>query len=308
MPGPEVIIIKKKPKGHAAHSAAWKVAYADFVTAMMALFMVLWLVSQTDQSMKKSISDYFRTGAFFAGAPSVLAGGSGIADRGFLDVAGTPAPVEPVVLQRRIEMVRNSVDQALDRPRLKGLTENVFVKATDEGILIQIADDREDLLFDLSSSELKPSLTELLAALAPTLSEVGYQLELHGHTDARPFPEGSARNNWTLSFERAERARAELVKGGVPAELIRGVYAHGSTVLADPEDPKSARNRRLAIFARRVVALSSAPPDVPRLGEPGTTQPEGAARSGKLGAVGPTHAPESSRVAAHGREGDLRQD
>src|SRR5689334_23910407 len=82
--GPDVIIIKKKPKGHAPHGAAWKVAYADFVTAMMALFMVLWLVSQTDQKLKKSLSDYFRTGVF-SGAPSLLEGGSGVSDRGFVD-------------------------------------------------------------------------------------------------------------------------------------------------------------------------------------------------------------------------------
>jgi len=85
MSGAQVIIIKKKAKGHGAHGAAWKVAYADFVTAMMALFMVMWLLSQTDKELQKELSEYFRTGVF-SGAPSILEGGSGLLDKGFVDV------------------------------------------------------------------------------------------------------------------------------------------------------------------------------------------------------------------------------
>src|SRR5579862_4631643 len=106
MPTPiqPIIIIKRVKKGHAAyHGAAWKVAYADFVTAMMALFMVLWLVSQTDQKLKKSLSDYFRTGVF-SGAPSLMEGGSGVGDRGFVDTSNDPPTIEPIVLERDAEM------------------------------------------------------------------------------------------------------------------------------------------------------------------------------------------------------------
>jgi chemotaxis protein MotB len=258
--GPEVIIIKKKPKGHAAHGAAWKVAYADFVTAMMALFMVLWLVSQTDQKLKKSLSDYFRTGVF-SGAPSLLEGGSGVADRGFVDTADNPPVVEPIVLERNAEQVRKAVAQALAQPELKGLSDQVTVKVSENGILIQIAEGRDDMLFDLSSSDLKPALTKLLADLGPTLAKIGYGLELHGHTDARPFAAAAGRNNWTLSFQRAERARAELEKNGVPPELIAGIYAHGSTSPIDPQHPLSPMNRRLAIFARRLAPGPAAAPD-----------------------------------------------
>src|SRR5260221_10048660 len=250
--GPDVIIIKKKAKGHAAHGAAWKVAYADFVTAMMALFIVLWLLSQTDQKLKKSLSDYFRTGVF-SGAPSLLEGGSGVADRGFVDSNDDPPAIEPIVLERDAETVRGAIAHALAAPDLKGLADHITVKVTEHGILIQIADGRDELLFDVSSSDLKPELTKLLAELAPTLAQIGYALELHGHTDARPFPAGSVKNNWTLSFQRAERARAELEKNGVPPGLIAGVYAHGATSLVD-KDPRAPANRRLAIFARRVAS------------------------------------------------------
>jgi len=91
---------------------------------------------------------------------------------------------------------------------------------------------------------------KLLTELAPTLGKLGYGLELHEHTDARPFPAGSVKNNWSLSFQRAESARMELEKSGVPPELIAGVYAHGASLPADKADPKAASNRRLAIFAR----------------------------------------------------------
>jgi chemotaxis protein MotB len=259
--GPDVIIIKKKAKGHAAHGAAWKVAYADFVTAMMALFMVLWLVSQTDQKLKKNISDYFRTGVF-SGAPSLLEGGSGVSDRGFVDTDADEPAIAPIVLERDAEAIRETVTQAVAGPDLKELANLVTVKVTENGILIQIAEGRDDLLFDLSSADLKPSLVKLLADIAPTLARLGYTLELHGHTDARPFPAGSPKNNWTLSFQRAESARAELERSGVPAELIAGVYAHGSTMPID-KDPKSPMNRRLSIFARRVTPPGAGKPVKP---------------------------------------------
>jgi chemotaxis protein MotB len=273
--GPEVIIIKKKARGHAPHGAAWKVAYADFVTAMMALFIVLWLLAQTDQKLKKSLSDYFRTGAF-SGAPSLLEGGNGVADRGYVDTAGSPLVIEPIMLERGAESVRGAIGRALAQPELKGLSNLVTVKLTENGILIQIAEGRDDMLFDLSSSDLKPPLVKLLAELAPTLAQLGYQIELHGHTDARPFPAGSARNNWALSFQRADRARVELEKGGVATGLIGGVYAHGSTSPADAKDPKSPMNRRLAIFARRIAKVADpAPVAAPR----GSAHAEGPAAS-----------------------------
>jgi chemotaxis protein MotB len=216
---PEIIIIKKKAKGHAAHGAAWKVAYADFVTAMMALFMVLWLVSKTDQKIKKAISDYFRTGVF-SGAPSVLEGGMGVSDHGFVDTLSNPGVVDAFNNDASSKFLRDAVRRAIVRSGSTGLAGRVTIKPSAEGTLIQIAEGQEDLLFDLSSSDLKPQLVKLLAALGPELAKLGQPLEIHGHTDGRPFASNAGRNNWTLSFERAERARAELVKSGVPDKLI----------------------------------------------------------------------------------------
>jgi chemotaxis protein MotB len=254
---PEIIIIKKKAKGHAAHGAAWKVAYADFVTAMMALFMVLWLVSQTDQKIKKAISDYFRTGVF-SGAPSVLEGGMGVSDHGFVDTLSNPQVVDAFDNDASSKFLRDAVRRAIVRSGSTALADRVTIKPSPEGTLIQIAEGREDLLFDLSSSDLKPPLVKLLAALGPELAKLGQPVEIHGHTDARPFAAGAGRNNWSLSFERAERARAELQRYGMPDSLIAGMYAHAATQPVD-KDPLSPTNRRLTIFARNPVPAASGP-------------------------------------------------
>ena len=250
--GPRIIIIKKKG-GHAAHhGGAWKVAYADFVTAMMAFFMVLWLVSQTDQETRTELSDYFRTGVF-TGAPSILNGGSGIQSRGYFDVVGSShTQPEQVTFERVSLAVRAKIAQMISEdPGLKDVREQIKVSVTEEGLLIQILDGGQNLLFDSSSAELKPKLTEILAKIAPVLARLSNQIQVHGHTDARPFPAGSNRSNWQLSFERADRARAILEKSGLRTGQVSGVFAHGATALMKPDEPFAAENRRLSILAVR---------------------------------------------------------
>jgi chemotaxis protein MotB len=246
------IIIVKKVKGHAGHhGGAWKVAYADFVTAMMALFIVLWLLAQTDQSTRQRISQYFRTGVM-SGSTSVLSGGSGVEDKGFVDVNGQNAqPLEEQKLQEAEKRIREQIAalKASDKDFAE-LAGNIQVTITDFGLLIQIMDGGEDLIFDLSSAELKPALVKVLNGLAPVLAKLDNQLQVHGHTDGRPFPAGSTRTNWSLSFERADRARVVLEKGGVRPGQITGVFSHSSNApLA--KDPLAPANRRLAILAVR---------------------------------------------------------
>ena len=251
--GPRIIIIKKKGKGHAAHhGGAWKVAYADFVTAMMALFMVLWLLSQTDQETRTELSDYFRTGVF-TGAPSVLNGGSGIQSKGFFDVVGSAhTQPEQVNFERVSLAVRAQLTELAGQDaQVKQLKDSIKVSVTEEGLLIQILDGGQNLLFDLSSSELKPKLIEILQLIAPVLARLDNQIQVHGHTDARPFPAGSGRSNWQLSFERADRARAVLEKSGLRENQVSGVFAHGATALMNADEPFAPENRRLSILAVR---------------------------------------------------------
>ena len=265
--GPRIIIIKKKG-GHAAHhGGAWKVAYADFVTAMMAFFMVLWLVSQTDQETRTELSDYFRTGVF-TGAPSILNGGSGIQSKGFFDVVGSSHTQPDQITFERVSLaVRAKISQMMaEDASLKDIRDQIKVSVTEEGLLIQILDGGQNLLFESSSAELKPKLIDILERIAPVLARLSNQIQVHGHTDARPFPAGSGRSNWQLSFERADRARAILEKSGLRPGQVSGVFAHGATALMTPDDPFAPENRRLSILAVRrgmekVAARGQSPVD-----------------------------------------------
>jgi chemotaxis protein MotB len=253
-----IIIIKKKVDGHGAHGAAWKVAYADFVTAMMALFMVLWLLSQTEETEIKKLSEYFRTGVF-SGAPSILEGGSGLTEQGFLEKSAK-APNEQLWTAANAErlkaelvgIMRGSAD-------LTKFQDVVTVIAKPEGVLIEFREkDNEDVLFSSSSAKLQPALVEILTNLAPALEESGYHVRIEGHTDARPFPTGAGRTNWDLSFERADAARVVLTQAGLAESAIVGVYALGSSALLDPKNPTSAVNRRLTLLA--IPKEAAAPP------------------------------------------------
>jgi len=246
-----IIIIKKVKKGHGGHhGGAWKVAYADFVTAMMALFIVLWLLSQSDQSAREKISQYFRTGVL-SGSTSVLNGGTGVEDKGYLDVKGANGEDEQTKLNDAAQNIREALKTLkASNADLAKLADQIKVSVTDFGLLIQIMDGGDDLIFDISSAELKPALIQILQKLGPMLAKLDNQLQVHGHTDARPFPAGSNRSNWGLSFERADRARGVLEKSGVRAGQITGVFAHASNapLVRDAKDPQ---NRRLAIMAVR---------------------------------------------------------
>jgi len=246
MNAPNVIIIKKKNKGHGAHGAAWKVAYADFVTAMMALFIVLWLLAQTDKELQKELSAYFRTGVF-SGAPSILEGGSGMLDKGFVDV-------QPDAMESSLQLNAEALTQVIqgvmaENPELTGMKDAVQVSVTPDGVLIAFTDNSNDLLFDLSSSELKEPLIKVLEGITPMLTRIGYRIRIQGHTDARPFPPGSKRSNWSLSFERADQARRILELNGFPEDKLVGVFAHGASAPLDPQNPKAAANRRLSLLA-----------------------------------------------------------
>jgi chemotaxis protein MotB len=252
----KVIFVKKKGKGHAHHGGAWKVAYADFVTAMMALFMVLWLVSQTDETTRSQLARYFRSGVFSGSGhvigDSVPSGRGPTVGGGQTQINGQHGQPS----QQQLEATAQTLEQVLDLvaaddPRLAALREQIDVRLDDSGLLIQISDGGDEILFGLASSELTPALTEFLAALGPVLGRLSNELQIHGHTDARPFPSGSSYDNWNLSFARADAARRFLEEHGVRPHQIVGVLAHADSDLLVPEDPLDPRNRRLSILAVR---------------------------------------------------------
>ena len=279
---------KKVDGGHGHHGGAWKVAYADFVTAMMALFMVMWLLASTDQKSRKEISNYFRTGLMpevelpsdgspqttgvFLGAvmpsppPSPIGKGSGGgtsagAKNGDSESAtsendapkgdkGDKGPGHDAREKAAEELVGRLDRLATLDPELAEVMRNVRVSVAPEGVMIEAVDEGRGLLFDVSSSRLNEPLERFLRALAPAISSLDRTIEINGHTDARPFAQGAGISNWDLSYQRAAAARDILEASGVASRLIVGVFARGASQLYLPNDPYAPQNRRLSILVK----------------------------------------------------------
>ena len=273
------IVIKRVRKQHgASHGGAWKIAYADFVTAMMAFFLLLWLIGSTSEEDLKGISDFFmnpsvvsqRGGTGMGDSSSILPGGGedlsrsvGQVRRGDLEPQRRPIPLEAVVA--RMASQSDPAEEARERaalvgmkgriealieanPNLRSLRHQILIDVTVEGLRIQLVDEQNRPMFDLSSAELRPHTRELLRAIGFALNDLPNRLSLSGHTDATPFP-GRERgfSNWELSANRANASRRELVAGGLdPTKVLRVVGLSDAIPLneADPFDPS---NRRITI-------------------------------------------------------------
>jgi chemotaxis protein MotB len=252
-------IIKKKGGGHAHHGGAWKVAYADFVTAMMALFMVMWLLASTDQQSRQEISQYFRTG--------ILPDGDMAMDRAaqtkpsIIESSTRPTPKRGPTGEDEAKALGQAIENMVKSdPELAKLAAQVSISITEEGVLIEAVDrDGTSMLFDLASSELKPALVEFLGKLGPLLAERGNKIRVMGHTDARPYVSRAGKTNWDLSYERASNARRVLETTGLARGQITAVQAHGASQLRNAGDPFAAENRRLSVLV--LHAPTVAPPD-----------------------------------------------
>ena len=244
-------IIKKVKKIAAGHyRGAWKVAYADLVTAMMALFIVLWILSQSDQ-VTKSVAGYFRDPVGFTdgGQPSVLEG----------ENQETPAVMEVPIPQRRgrgtegepMEQWRARaarIQVALSKiPSFSAYKDQIELAITPEGLRISLIESEETPLFQVGSTDLNQDAHEFLHAIAAEISELDNHVILEGHTDSRPFGAGSDMTNWELSSGRAHSARVVLEKAGVDPDRVFEVRGFADRQLYNPLDPEDSRNRRVSI-------------------------------------------------------------
>ena len=266
-----IIIKRVKKGGHAAHGGAWKVAYADFVTAMMAFFLLMWLLGSTTEGDKKGIADYFASPlkvAMFGGSGSgdashIIKGGGQDLTRqtGQVKAGDVESPRKTINLkalkeeQRRAERVRlqqlkDKVEKIIaDNPRIAALGGQIRLDMTREGLRIQIVDENNRPMFDSGSAVVKPYMRELLQELGNVLSEVPNRLTLEGHTDAQPFSAGErGYSNWELSADRANASRRELVAGGLPDARVLRVQGLASSKLLDTKDPNAQVNRRISII------------------------------------------------------------
>jgi chemotaxis protein MotB len=260
------VIIKrvKKVKGHAHHGGAWKIAYADFVTAMMAFFLLMWLLTVATEEQRQGISDYFNDPLRVS-----LMGGDGVGEQtrplpgGGEDLSlsqgevrwGDPLPqdAEEILREqelRELEALEDAIRQKIEStPSLAQFSEQLLIDITDEGLRVQIVDQENRPMFERGSARLQPYAAEILSELADLLNEVGNRVSITGHTDAAPYPGGdTGYSNWELSNDRANTARRELIAAGLdPAKILR-IVGLASTVPLDAEDVLSPINRRISIL------------------------------------------------------------
>ncbi|WP_323751293.1 flagellar motor protein MotB [Marinobacter sp.] len=274
------IIIKRKKKvvaGH--HGGSWKVAFADFATAMMAFFLVLWLTATATPEQKQAVEGYFKDPVGFTegGSPNPidLGGSASVVNESSLDIESSTIQIEDEIVdeladtleQRRMEQLFQELKERIEQNEtLQEFKDQLLIDITDEGLRIQIVDRSGRPMFDSGRAELKYYTQELLFELAKTLGSVNNKLSLTGHTDATPFNGRPGYTNWELSADRANTARRALVAGGVRLEQIARVVGLSDSVLFDTDNPTAPINRRISIIVLKNKSVGDI--GTGRLGQP----------------------------------------
>ncbi|MCC7260349.1 MAG: OmpA family protein [Alphaproteobacteria bacterium] len=265
----QTIIIKRiKKGGHGAHGGAWKVAYADFVTAMMAFFLLLWLLSSTSEAQKEGIAEYFAPtvglkdseGIGFEGGESASAEGvkkSDMAPVGIVYGAPTVGELQndaskisdydATAESKAFEEIKEAIEQAIEQ-ELKEYAENIVVKETPEGLKIEVVDLDKVSMFERGSAKLMPPARLILEKLKDIVMKAPNNISMEGHTDATQYGSYATYTNWELSADRANTSRRFMVEKGLPTTRIARVTGYSDRDPLDGGDPKSARNRRISVL------------------------------------------------------------
>lgn len=256
------IIIKRKKKvvgGH--HGGSWKVAFADFATAMMAFFLVLWLTATASPEQKRAVEGYFKDPVGFTegGSPNPvdLEGSASVIEESTQDQEASTIQIEDEVVdeladtleQRRMRQLFQEFQERIENSdTLQEFKDQLLLDITDEGLRIQIVDRSGRPMFDSGRDELKYYSQDILFELAKKLGSVDNKISITGHTDATPFSGRPGYTNWELSADRANTARRALVAGGVRLEQIARVVGLSDSVLFDKDNPTAPVNRRISII------------------------------------------------------------
>ena len=266
------IIIKRiKKSGHAAHGGAWKIAYADFVTAMMAFFLLMWLLGSTSKGDLNGIAQYFTApvkvslmgGDGTGNSESILPGGgrdlsksAGQVDGGDAERAAKliGAQMARAELARkdaiRIDALQKKITELVaNNPALAEFGSQIKLEQTEDGLMIQIVDEQNRPMFDVGSAIVKPYMRDILREIGGALVDVENRIALSGHTDAMPYGSGDrGYSNWELSADRANASRRELVTGGLPDAKMAKVEGLASSRPFEPNDTNAPINRRISIL------------------------------------------------------------
>jgi chemotaxis protein MotB len=258
------VVIKRIRKiGAAAHGGAWKIAYADFVTAMMAFFLLMWLLGSTSQGDLEGISEYFKTplkvalagGASKSDNSSVIKGGGKdqMRSEGQIKKGDVLKSVEAELKRaelKRLEDLKRKIETAIEaNPTLRQFQKQLLLDITTEGLRIQIVDEKNRPMFASGKAELQSYTRDILREIGRMLNEVDNKISLSGHTDAAPYPSGEkAYSNWELSADRANASRRELIVGGMSERKVLRVVGLSSAVMLDKSDAFNPINRRISII------------------------------------------------------------
>lgn len=280
------IVIRRKKVVHAHHGGAWKIALADFMTALMAFFLVLWILSIASEEERRGVAEYFSTplvsaitGGDRSGSTSAIPGGGpdpthSDGERARIDSSQRTRPS----MQERIffRNLQQRIERAIERdPELRQLRNQMRFDLTREGLRIQLLDTDQRPMFELGSDQVAPYMRSLLRTIAPLLNELPNELSISGHTDSVPYAGGyRGYSNWELSNDRANASRRELIAGGFdPGQLLR-VSGFADRVLlpeTEPTDPINRRIELVVLFPEIADAIRN-----PSVMEPGAASPEAA--------------------------------
>lgn len=297
-----IIIKRVKRFGGGHHGGAWKIAFADFATAMMAFFLVLWLLSTATPEQKIAIAGYFKDPIGFSesGTPYIidLGGSPELAPEKTInpEVQSEPTPDTSIQLdQDKVESMAEQVEKERlnlllqelqnkveENPQLQKFKDQILFEITQDGLRIQIMDAENRPMFDLGSARLQPYFEDILLAMADTIKAVPNKISISGHTDAKPYAGTGDYGNWELSANRANAARRALVAGGYPDPQVARVVGYASSSLFDREHPLNPVNRRIDIIvltkkAQRNIEGEQTSPATPDAGQPGEAPAPGAA-------------------------------
>lgn len=316
---PIIIVKKRKRAGGAHHGGSWKVAYADFVTAMMAFFMVMWLTATMSPEQLGGIADYFKNPSAVAGqanraVPGKMGpGGAGDAPIKMFDAVRNPPGSGPTPLEtpgidvdklhaerekERLEALKKLLEEAIAKSlAMAPFKDQLLIDLTPEGLRVQIVDAQNRPMFDLGSPELKGYTRGILVELGGFFNQVDNRIAISGHTDTAPYSGGiMGYSNWELSADRANAARRALVRGGLEEAKLARVVGLSSSVLFDKGNPLSPTNRRISIVVLNAAAERAAEAsERPRVagdgrGDDPKPLPDAAARlAGGSDAAAPAH-------------------
>ncbi|WDK50162.1 flagellar motor protein MotB [Xanthomonas campestris pv. campestris] len=271
--GKSTVIIRrvKKVQGGGHHGGAWKVAFADFVTAMMAFFLVLWLMAATTKEQRAAISEYFRNPSPLSGkspAPSPGMNGPGGASTSMIKLGGTADMAKGqkdetgrkrdnaadtdvdsrAKDKKRLEALMQDLKEAIDKSQaLEPFKDQLLLDLTPDGLRIQIVDKQNRPMFDIGRDQLKPYTVDILRELSSFINQVPNHISITGHTDTTAYSSDAGYTNWELSADRANAARRALVGGGMADAKVTRVVGLSSSVLFDKTNPQNPINRRISI-------------------------------------------------------------